>query len=1283
MKSKYTFSLCCILFFIVPLKAFSQTPETVKISEIMFYGVSGNNEFVEIFNPDYSKAVDITRFAIKYYTSLPDTIISAGMGLILQPRSYAVIFEGDYDLSSGIYKNLIPQGALLLKINSNSFGSSGMSNTTARKVCLLNARSDTLDAFTYSADNKAGISDEKIIPDGDNAPSNWANSLIQGGTPGYRNSVTPRDFDVSLFAVRINPLHPKQDEAINVSLVIKNSGIKNAENFTVEAFLDPGINSAESPQQKILSANVAVLAAKDSSVLAFKLPGLLAGSYRITGQVNFPKDEIPVNNKKILSFSINPLPGKYNDLVINEIMSAPSLGEPEWIELFNRSDAAINLKNWKVSDRTSHALILQKDFLLRPGELIVLSRDSTVRNYYSIPAQILVCSLPQLNNSGDVIALKDSTELTVDSLQFGACSAGRSLERLDSEAPSTDASNWRVSVSPFKATPGKPNSLRKTGYDLALTELILRPENPFSGSRIALTAKVLNTGRNPIDFRLQLYIDKNGAPPLEEKLSESGPLTLKAGDSLSFQFDYSEVLLNERVFIGRIVSDKDENAENNQQTRRVLPSYAYNTIAVNEIMFMPENPEPEWIEIYNTSVDSVNLKGWTISDIYAYPQSVTISKKNEFLQPGCFLVISKDSLIYPFHKKIPSKVIFVSLPPLNNDKDGIVLKDAKNSVIDSVSYAVSPGARTGYSLERRNIKSSPDTPGNWAFSRAPEKSTPGEINSITPKEYDLAVEDISSDPKSPLSGDDVSLKVKITNTGLKDAEGFSVKLFYRYYNSSVYNSLGMSEGLSLKKSDTITLNFENLFKGLKKGVYAAALISYPPDKDTTNNYLQKLIEPGYGRNALVINEVMFAPRAGECEWLELVNVSDDTLNLKDWKTAKFTPSSSGTKITAENVLVYPGEFIILAEDSSFLKKRVNARHVFITPFGALNNTGDIIAVLDIKGKVIDSLKFNGSWLGRKYSSIERISFTEETCDSSNWMVSPGMEGSTPGEPNAAVGLHSYARNSVVINEIMYEPGKNNSEFIEIYNAGSEEADLSNWKITNENGGAYFLTDKNFKLPKGGYFIIASDSMVFNNYKWVKDSAHYSVKGLSSLGMSNSGGLIHLQDAFGNTVDSVHYLNSWHSKTVEDTKNRSLERINPHLSSNDPSNWRTCVCKEGGTPGRLNSIFVLNQKPDSRFSILPNPFSPDNDGLEDFAIINYNLSEGITGVLIKVFDSQGRLVRTITPGGYGSRGSFVFDGMSDNGTPLGMGIYIVLLQALNSSNNVAETIKSVVVVARRL
>ena len=187
-----------LLVVFILLNTILSAQSDIIFSEIMFWPQSGNNEFIELYNQSSSDSIDLAGYKIKYYISTPDEIISAGEGTILPPLSFAVIFEGDYDQSTGIYKDIIPLNALTLKISDNSFGSSGMANTSNRQILLFNSAGDTVDSVTYSANNSEGFSDEKIILNNDDSVSNWSNSIILNGTPGYKNSVTPKLYDLQI-----------------------------------------------------------------------------------------------------------------------------------------------------------------------------------------------------------------------------------------------------------------------------------------------------------------------------------------------------------------------------------------------------------------------------------------------------------------------------------------------------------------------------------------------------------------------------------------------------------------------------------------------------------------------------------------------------------------------------------------------------------------------------------------------------------------------------------------------------------------------------------------------------------------------------------------------------------------------------------------------------------------------------------------------------------------------------------------------------------------------------
>ncbi|HEX9251501.1 MAG TPA: gliding motility-associated C-terminal domain-containing protein, partial [Ignavibacteriaceae bacterium] len=216
-----------------------------------------------------------------------------------------------------------------------------------------------------------------------------------------------------------------------------------------------------------------------------------------------------------------------------------------------------------------------------------------------------------------------------------------------------------------------------------------------------------------------------------------------------------------------------------------------------------------------------------------------------------------------------------------------------------------------------------------------------------------------------------------------------------------------------------------------------------------------------------------------------------------------------------------------------------------------------------------------------------------------------------------------------------------------------------------------------------YFILVADSSALFYYNLFNYN-NKNIIGSSSLGLVNTGELILLKDVRGNVIDSVYYDSKWNNRNIASTKNKSLERINPSLNGNDPLNWSTSVNSLGGTPGMQNSIFAENLNQSANISVYPNPFSPDNDGFEDFTVINYNLSQATAQVRIKIFDSKGRLVRSLLNNqASGSSGSVIFDGLDDENNALRMGIYIILLEALNDNSGIVETIKSTVVVARKL
>jgi hypothetical protein len=191
---------------------------------------------------------------------------------------------------------------------------------------------------------------------------------------------------------------------------------------------------------------------------------------------------------------------------------------------------------------------------------------------------------------------------------------------------------------------------------------------------------------------------------------------------------------------------------------------------------------------------------------------------------------------------------------------------------------------------------------------------------------------------------------------------------------------------------------------------------------------------------------------------------------------------------------------------------------------------------------------------------------------------------------------------------------------------------------------------------------------------------------SSLSLVNSGDLIHLHRADDTTLDSVFYDPGWHSPNLIDTKGVSLERIVVDGAANDPLNWTSSVAVAGGTPGRPNSVFIPPDAPatEAGLTIEPSPFSPDRDGADDHTAIRYALSSNVGLIRVRIFDAHGRLVRALEEAALsGKQGQVIWDGLDDDGRDLRIGIYVVLLEAIDTAGGTTEAFKQPVVLARTL
>ncbi len=296
---------------------------------------------------------------------------------------------------------------------------------------------------------------------------------------------------------------------------------------------------------------------------------------------------------------------------------------------------------------------------------------------------------------------------------------------------------------------------------------------------------------------------------------------------------------------------------------------------------------------------------------------------------------------------------------------------------------------------------------------------------------------------------------------------------------------------------------------------------------------------------------------------------------------------------------------------------------------------------------------------------------------------------------------------IIFNEIMFDPIEDDrdglpdqSQYIEIYNRRSYAISLEGFVLhdePDEDGEISVIepirSDRQW-LPADGYALIYpepddvpfSNSRTANFFDLSEEMEPFAIQiDRTTLSLTNTGRQIYLADSTMHAIDMIDYIPEWHNPNIVDTKGIALERINPNFETNDEANWGSNSTPLGGSPGSENSIYQGSELSISGNDIAftPNPFSPDDDGFEDNLLINYSFDEPDYLIKVRIYDRYGRLVRKLAEAKRaGFEGSLVWDGKTDEGLRNRVGIYIVLMEAYNSTNGKNLSFKETVVIARK-
>lgn len=309
---------------------------------------------------------------------------------------------------------------------------------------------------------------------------NWvASEHPSGGTPGQQNSVKASKPDltgpklISAFPVSATQLKLRFDEKLE-------NALPDAGSFLIT----PSI-----------SVTAVSFASSTLRELLLDLPEELRPqqSYSITVSNIYDCAGNPVRpgfNSATFGF---PEAAEPFDVVINEILFNPKPFGVDFVEILNRSQKFINLKNFFIGNfenglAANLSVITGDDLLLPPAGMMAFCTDPfTVLSHYPKAQQgviVKVNSLPSFPDTEGTVSVLNESAVVLDNFSYSRDyhsvflrdNEGVSLERIHPDEQTNHAHNWKSAASNVGfATPGLPNS-NAVGTQAIAGEVNIEPE---------------------------------------------------------------------------------------------------------------------------------------------------------------------------------------------------------------------------------------------------------------------------------------------------------------------------------------------------------------------------------------------------------------------------------------------------------------------------------------------------------------------------------------------------------------------------------------------------------------------------------------------------------------------------------------------------------------------------------------------------------------------------------------------------------------------------------------
>jgi len=416
------------------------------------------------------------------------------------------------------------------------------------------------------------------------------------------------------------------------------------------------------------------------------------------------------------------------DVVLNEIMANPSppvlLPPVEYVELYNRRNFPIKLDNWKFCVGTRERLL--GAVTIQPDSFLVLCAPASAGSFPANVAVYPVSGFPALTNTGAELTLKNDSGRVMCSLFYEdnwygdsrKAGGGWSLEQIDPQNPCGGEKNWIASKDIRGGTPGARNSVFSSNSDVTAPRL-LRAAAVSPDTICVYFDKPMDSTSTGIFSRYQIVPGETvqSVLPLGNDFSRA---LLVVQPSLQASVVYT-------LSVSTGIVDCVGNAVETGHTVRLGLPRDVNPLdlVINELLTDPAQGGVKYVEVYNRSMNIINLKDLQLCSLDSVTgmvfESKTITSDNYLLFPGDYSLWSESGKSVQGQYLTPNPDGFVdlaSMPKMDIGGGCLAVKSNSGTMIDKIVYSASwqfplLSSTKGVALERVDYDRPSQDPENW------------------------------------------------------------------------------------------------------------------------------------------------------------------------------------------------------------------------------------------------------------------------------------------------------------------------------------------------------------------------------------------------------------------------------------------------------------------------------------------------------------------------------------------------------------------------------------------